>query len=283
MLLLFWPNNKKTEEKIVENPAILNREDRDLPIELPKIQRVSWQLLDNIDLPKTSRLVIQKQTIDETRSTKIKETLGINDKNGYVDKENNIVGYTEEIVSVKQVPTKGSWEIELLKNKLKKITENINEEGEMEIKWTGVEYKKILYPRWIDSTEVEAQGVEISGDYVVGGVKLTTYYGESIKGTFNREGRLLKLVVSLKPEVVSSGDVVELINIDQASKSPINMYGAMNNAGIENIEKVNITQTEIVYVYSNKKSLIKPYYLLSGNTYSENKPLKILLLLKAEK
>lgn len=283
LLVLFWPKSKKNEEKITPTPVVSYREDGYLPIELPKIQSVTWLIPKNIELPEINRIKIRKQTIDTAREIKIKEMLGIKDGNGYIDKTNNIVGYNEEIKSIKQLPTKGNWDIDALKSKLKNISEEINGVGNMEIIWTRVKYQEILYPRWIESTESKSQSVEIRGDYLINNIRTTTYFGESIKGTFNKDGQLLNLVVSLRPEILPGEGKEELINIDEASKSPIDMYGVADNAGIEKIGQVNITQAEIVQVYSNRMSIIKPYFWLSGNTFSENKPIKILLLLKAEK
>jgi len=277
LLLLFWP--KKTTEKQVTN----KQEDQSLPIELPKIQSVNWLVVNNIELPKINKLKIQKQIVDAERETKINELLGIKNGNGYIDKINNVVGYTEDITSPQQLPMENKWDIDVLKNKLKKITEEVNGISDLDILWTRIKYQKILYPRWMESTQDEAQSVEIRGDYIINNVRTTTYFGESIKGTFNREGHLLNLVISLRPEILPNEGKEELININEANKSPINFYGAVDNAGIEKIGQVNITQAEIVQVYSNKDNFIKPYYLLSGNTYSENKPEKVLLLLKAEK
>jgi len=277
LLLLFWP--KKTKEE----PIVNNQEDQYLPIELPKVQSVNWLVVNNIELPKINKLKIQKQTINTERETKISELLGIKNGNGYVDKTNNVVGYTEDITSLQQLPMENNWDIDLLKNKLKNIAENINEISDLDIRWTRIKYQKILYPRWIESTQDEAQSVEIRGDYIINNVRTTTYFGESIKGTFNREGHLLNLVLSLRPEILPNEGKEELININEANKSPISFYGAVDNAGIEKIGQVNITQAEIVQVYNNKDNFIKPYYLLSGNTYSENKPEKVLLLLRAVK
>ena len=163
------------------------------------------------------------------------------------------------------------------------MVEEINEIRGIEIEWTGVDYKKLLYPRWIEAKESEAQSVEIRGDYVINGIRITTYYGEGIKGVFDRKGNLLKLSLSLRPNFIPQEEDEELVNIDEASQSPIQMYGVFNNQGIEKISEVNITEAEIVEVYDNKRNFLRPYYWLEGNTYSENKPVKIKLLLKAVK
>lgn len=281
LLVLFWPRNQKIEK---DNPEpVKAREDLNLPVDLPKVKSVNWGTINNINLPKISRILVQKQIIDDAKEIKIKSILGIEGTNGFVDKNNNIVEYTEEIKGLDQLPQTGEWDIEILRDKLRKIVETINSASDLEIKWTDVKYQKILYPRWIDSTENESQSVQISGDYVVDGIRMTTYYGESIRGTFNREGRLIKMNLTLKPIVLSKEGNLELINIDEVNKSSIGMYGVVKNAGIELIDEVNITQVEIVEVYDNKKNIINPYYWLEGNTYSNSQPFRISLLLKAEK
>jgi len=283
LTLLLWPKSQK--KTLVEKPALITiiRDDQYLPVDLPKTKSVNWLVSENIELPKIQKIKIKRQVVEAEREIKIKELLGINSSNGYVDKENNIVGFTEGIESPEQLPTEGTWEIEGLKNKLKKITEDINGKGGLEIEWTNVGYKKILYPRWIESTEKEARGVEIRGDYVIDSTRVTTYHGESIVGIFNKEGKLVKITLSLIPEIVFEEGVEQLININEASKSPIDIYRVVDNAGIEAIDKINVTQAKIVLIYDNKRNIIKPYYWLDGNTYTGKVPVKVSLIVKAEK
>jgi len=283
LLVWAWPKKTTNNQEIIQAPLMETREDQYLPVDLPKVKSVTWMITNNIELPIISKFSIQRQAIDIKREAKIKTLLGINDYNGYVNKENNAIGYTDEIKNKNQLPTTGNWDIETLKNKLKRIVENVNEINGLEIEWTGVKYQKILFPRWIEATEKEAQSVEIRGDYINEGRRLTTYYGESIRGTFNKEGKLIKISLALRPEITKEEGEVELINIDEASKSPSNIYGVVDNAGIEGIEKINITQAKIVEVYSNKRNILLPYYWLDGNTYNEGAPTKVSLLVKAEK
>ena len=286
ILLLIWvaylvkPVEKSTEKTIGQIPINIAREDLLLPIELPKVKNVKWSTPNNFVLPTVNKYKIQRTEISTVQEKNIKKYLGINDKNGYVDKENNLVGYTEEIKGLDQLPTKGSWNIEDLKNKLKIIVEKVNGKENFETQWTSVKYKKILYPRWVDSEIIDSMAVEIRGEYILNGLKTTTFFGESIVGTFNKEGRLMKLSLSLLPQFIYNGLNSDIIDINVASTSPINMYGVVSNAGVENIENVEINQAEIVQVYSSKMNIIKPYYLLDGLTDFK---IKVKLLLKAEK
>ncbi len=281
-MFLIWPKDKK-EEIYEEIPVPIIRQDLEMPVELPRAASVNWLIRENIELPKIIKLSIKKQNINIERENKIKKLLGINEENGFVDGVNNIIEYVKEVTPRDKLNTSEEWNLTEIKNNFKNMVEEINEIRGIEIEWTGVDYKKLLYPRWIEAKKSEAQSVEIRGDYVINGIRITTYYGEGIKGVFDRKGNLLKLSLSLRPNFIPQEEDEELVNIDEASQSPIQMYGVFNNQGIEKISEVNITEAEIVEVYDNKRNFLRPYYWLEGNTYSENKPVKIKLLLKAVK
>ena len=282
LMFLIWPKDKK-EEIYEQIPAPIVRQDLEMPVELPRVTRVNWLIKENIELPKIIKLSIKKQNIDIERENRIKNLLGINKENGFVDGVNNIIEYVKEVTPRDKLNTSEEWNLTEIKNNFKNMVEEINEIRGIEIEWTGVSYQTLLYPRWIKATEIEAQSVEIRGDYVINGIRITTYYGEGIKGVFDRKGNLLKLTLSLRPNFIPTEEYEELVNIDEASQSPIQMYGVFDNQGIEKINEVNITNAEIVEIYDNKRNFLKPYYWLEGNTYSENKPVKIKLLLKAVK
>lgn len=282
ILLLFWLWPKKNKEEVQEVPATTVRSDIYLPVELPKPERVNWIINENIELPKIIKMSIIKQEIDVDRENRIKEILKMKN-NGFIDKINNIVEYYTDTGHGEGLSDTETWNVAILKEKFKTVVEEANEIKGIEIEWTEVDYQKLFYPRWIEATEKESQVVEIKGDYVFNGIRISTFYGEAIRGIFDRKGNLLKLTLSLRPNFIPSDNYEELINIDEASQSPITMYGVFDNQGIEKIDKVNITEAKIVEIYDNKINLLKPYYWLEGNAYSENKPVNIRLLLKADK
>ena len=75
------------------------------------------------------------------------------------------------------------------------------------------------------------------------------------------------------------------MTLEESIKSPINNYRAGVNDLYDEINKVNLTQAELVQIYDNEKESIAPYFLLQGNTFSakENKPVNVPVLLKADK
>jgi len=284
LIFLMWPRDKKEEvPEIIPTPTVW--QDLEMPIELPKVNKVNWLIKENIELPKIVKMSIKKQDIDVDRENRIKKILGINGENGFIDKINNIIEYVKEITpkDKDKLDRNEEWNLAEIKDNFKNIIEEINEIKGIEIEWTEVNYQTLLYPRWIKATEKEAQSVEIKGDYIVNGIRISTFYGEGIKGVFDRKGNLLKLTLSLRPNFIPKEDYEELANIDEVSRRPVQMYGVFDNQGIEKINEVNITEAEIVEIYDNKRNLIKPYYWLEGNTFFENKPTKIRLLLKANK
>jgi len=283
LLVLFWPKNKN--KNIDEVETITVREDIYMPIEIMRPESVGWLKTENIELPVMVKMKAQKQVIDEKREAKIKESVGIDEENGFVDKVNNLVEYTEEIKGLNQLPKTGEWNIELFKERLQRMTESINGGGNLEIEWRGISYQKLLYPRWVEAGIEDAQSVEIRGDYVINGIRISTYYGESIVGIFNKAGKLIRLNVYLIPEISQDEGYEDLANIDVVSQSPARIYGIVDDAGLEKVGRVNVTQSKIVEIFDNERNLIRPYYWLDGNTYSDSskQPVKVSLILKAEK
>lgn len=276
-----WPRNKEEGNTIKTVKIEEQRNDPYLPVELSQPKKVNWMKSNENDGTKTKELNIQRQGIDDQREKEIKNILGMTTENGYVDKENNVISWTKEISSKNQIPGTGKWNLEEDKKKLTDLVEKIN--GKTEIVWTKTTYQKILYPRWIESVESEAQSVMISGDYVIQGVRASTYFGDSISGIFNRRGELLKIYINLAPEVIKSDKEIKIISTDEASRSPMNIYGIVDRGGAEEINEVNVNKAELINVFDNKRNLLKAYYQLSGNSWVENKSVKITMLVKAEK
>lgn len=275
-----WPRNKKEDNTIKTVKIEEQRNDPYLPVELSQPKKVNWIKSSEKDGTKIKELNIQRQGIDDQREKEIKNILGMTTENGYVDKENNVISWTKEISSKNQIPETGKWNLEEDKKKLADLVEKIN--GKAEIVWTKTTYQKILYPRWIESVESEAQSVMISGDYVIQGVRASTYFGDSISGIFNRRGELLKIYINLAPEVIKSDKEIKIISTDEASRSPMNIYGIVDKGGAEEINEVNVNKAELINVFDNKRNLMKAYYQLSGNSWVENKSVKIMMLVKAE-
>jgi len=96
---------------------------------------------------------------------------------------------------------------------------------------------------------------------------------------------LLKISIYLKPEVEMTNSYWQIMSLEEAKNSPINRYRAGLNDLYDEIDKVNLTQVQLVQVYDNKTERVEPYFLIDGNTFSnrEQKPVNIPLLLRADR
>jgi len=287
---LVWPKNNGEPTNKSEIPVIptlgVDNSQTIFPETLKKIETVVWSPEIKQDYPEElKKIIIKRKIINEKREGEIIRYFGINKQNGYIVKEQNYIQYTNMPANLDKVPVTTNWNIGELKNKLRKIASDINNEITLQVEWTNTSYRKYDQPYMIETIQNEAQFLEISGDYLVEGIRLTTFHGEAIKAYFDGQGNLLKISIYLKPEIIKSDDYWQIMTLEESIKSPINNYRAGVNDLYDEINKVNLTQAELVQIYDNEKESIAPYFLLQGNTFSakENKPVNVPVLLKADK
>ena len=290
--LLYWsiwskngsqPSNIPTEPGVAPTLGVDNSQTN-FPETLKKIGAVNWSSEIKQNYPKEiNKLIIKRKPIDEKREAEIIKYFGINKQNGYIVKEQNYIQYTNMPSNLDKVAVTTNWEIGELKNKLRKIASDINNEIGLQVEWTSSSFRKYNQPYMVETTQNEAQFLEISGDYVVDETRLTTFHGESIKAFFDGQGNLLKISIYLKPEVKTIDDYWQIMTLEEAGNSPINRYRAGVNDLYDEIGKVNLTQVQLVQIYDNALESIGPYFLLEGNTFSprEQKPVNLPILLKA--
>jgi len=279
------PSNPPTAPKVVPTLGA-NNSQTNFPETLKKIGAVNWSLEIKQNYPsELKRITAKMKMIDEKREEEIIKYFGINKQNGYILKDQNYIQYTNIPEDIDKVPVSANWEIGELKNKLRKIVSDLNKEIDLEIEWTSTSYRKYNQPYMVEATQDEAQFLEISGDYVVDETRLTTFHGESIKAFFDGQGKLLKISIYLKPEVEMTNSYWQIMSLEEAKNSPINRYRAGLNDLYDEIDKVNLTQVQLVQVYDNKTERVEPYFLIDGNTFSnrEQKPVNIPLLLRADR
>jgi hypothetical protein len=256
------------------------------PETLKKIETVNWNSEIRQNYPsEIKKISVARKMVDEKREAEIKKYFGISEQNGYVLKDQNYIQYTNMPNNLDKVPITIEWNIGELKNRLRKIASDLNKETGLEVVWTRTSYRKYNQPYIIETTQNEAQFLEISGDYIVNGTRLSTFHGESIKAYFDGKGNLIKISIYLKPEIKTTDSYWQIMTVEEAKNSPINNYRAGVNDLYDDIEKVNITQTSLVQIYDNLEENVNPFFLLEGNTFSsrEKKPVNLSILLKAEK
>lgn len=292
--LLFWSIWSKKGSQSSNVPTVpgvaptlgVDNSQTNFPETLKNIGTVNWSLEIKQNYPEQlKKITVKRKTIDEKREGEILKYFGINEQNGYVLKEQNYIQYTNMPKNMDKVPVTTSWEIGELKNKLRKIASDLNNEIGLEVEWTSTSYRKYNQPYMVEATQAEAQFLEISGDYVVDETRLSTFHGEAIKAFFDGQGNLLKISIYLKPEVRTTDDYWQIMTLEEAKNSPINRYRAGVNDLYDEIGKVNATQIQLVQIYDNKTESIEPYFLLEGNTFStrDQKPVNLSVLLKAIK
>jgi hypothetical protein len=282
---------KKGEDSRISKPPItsipdLQKVDEVYPETLRQVGGVNWSSeIRDIFPRELEKITIKKKVITEEREKEIINYLGISPQNGYIQKDFNYIQFTNMPENVASLPTGSGWDIDRNQNKVRKIIGDLNQERDIEINWTRPVYRKYKQPYMMETSQDQAQFLEISGDYVLDGKKLTTFHGESFSAYFDARGNLLKLSVYLKPRIIKRGGTWSLLSLEEAKKSPARNYRAGVNDLYGDINKVNITQTELVVIFDNTKETIAPYFLLEGNTISqhEQKPVNITVLLGAEK
>lgn len=264
----------------------LEKIDEIYPETLRQVGGVNWSPEIKDAFPRELRkMMIKKKIINEQREKEIISYLGISPQNGYIQKDFNYIQLTNMPENIASLPVGSSWDIQERQNKVRKIIGDLNQEKDIEINWAKPVYRKYAQPYMIETLQDQAQFLEISGDYVLNGKKLTTFHGESFSAFFDARGNLLKLSVYLKPEIIEGNGVWSILSLEEAKKSPAKNYRAGVNDLFEDINKVNVTQTELVIIFDNTKETIAPYFLLEGNTVSqyEQKPVNITVLLGAER
>lgn len=294
LILLFWllwlknknrPTTIPTTAGVV--PTLVTENGLiTFPETLKKIGAVNWSSEIKQNYPEElKKITIKRKVINEKKEEEIIKYFGINKQNGYVVKELNYIQYENMPNNLEKVPVTTKWEIGQLKNKLRKIVSDLNKEISLEVEWTRTSFRRYDQPYLVETTQKEAQFLEISGDYLVNETRLTTFHGEAIKAYFDGQGNLVKIMIYLKPEIKIADDYWQIMTLDEAMKSPINNYRAGVNDLYDDIGKVNTTQVQLVQIYDNKTESVEPYFILEGNTFSpkENKPVNIPVLLKAVK
>ncbi len=279
---------KKKEESVKTTTLIsdFRKVDEIYPETLRQVGGVNWNPEIKDAFPREiKKVTIRKKIIDEEREKEIINYLGISPQNGYVQKDFNYVQFTNMPENVASLPVAITWDINGNQNKVRKIIGDLNQEKDIEINWAKPVYRKYTQPYMTETLQDQAQFLEISGDYVLNGRKLTTFHGESFNAYFDDRGNLLKLSVYLKPEIIEKDELWSILSLEEAKRSPARNYRAGVNDLFEDINKVNVTQTELVVIFDNTRESIAPFFLLEGNTISqhEQKPVNITVLLGAEK
>lgn len=282
LAVIIIPTIKKTPVS-EENKVEIMQADGNMPAEIKRPATILWteEIKENNLKQNYPRFLIKKQFVDEKREKEIKEIVGINQENGYFNREDNLVAFTQKIDNIDQLPMKDNFNLEELKNKSLAMVKKINQKEDLEIVWTKIVYKKVNFPWWLKSSQSEAQAVEIRGDYLIEGLKAGTYYGESIQILYNRQGKMLKLNLYLKPETAPLKSEWEIMSLREIKKYRAGVFGVVSDEWVEKVETATVKTAELMWIYNNKSESVGPYYRLGASTTDGGEEKEVDLIIKA--
>lgn len=295
--LIFWPKNKSGTGGGFE---MLKPKWKDiyLPEMIARPGKVEWNIGD--DMTKTVAKIETSAPQNETdRVAKILALKGIkitdinkddgenifyygNRNNGMWNRTTGLVQAEENITSKKQLLTQEILDTGDIRVYLENILKTIDKK---QIRWTEVSFKKLVYPRWVTSEEKEANVVEFLGNWTIDGKIVRNFADDTIKITTTRGGKILSANIYLLPEATVNGeqqvvDKTTLTNTDVADMGIVSYKGGANyelEVDNINIENVNVTQDELVYVYDGRRNKILPYFLLTGTSVAMG-PVKVEMI-----
>ena len=288
-LIMFFITNKQKDKKdsvTIPEKALQpgTTKSEVFPETLKTIEKINWGNNMETDFPKElPKLIVSRRIIDTARETEIKGYFKNDSADIYVQKEFAYVQYSNIPENPQNLPIVTNWDENGLKAKLKKIVSDLNEESDVDIEWINAGYRKYTQPYMIEAGVDEAQFMEITGDYIIEGMRSTTFHGEAIRAFFDSEGNLLKLSLYLKPVISKGEGFWQIMSLEEAKNSLIEDFRAGVNDLYDPIESVNANRAELVNIFSNEKNTINPFFIFEGNTYSEydKKPVNVNVLRKA--
>lgn len=277
--------------------------DNFLPTELKRPGKVNWNITEEVS-HQVSEIKLSQPENQQEKVAKLLAIKGIklsdinkdegnlvfyyrNNNTGYWNRQLGLVQVKENILSKQQIISNNK----LSTTDLEKIIEDrLSLIDSKKIRWSNISYKKMVPPRLVTTTENESDLVELEGNWLIDDKKVVSFYGDTIKATITKGGKLTKLEVYLIPEE-TTGDKKTTINRDVLIKTNLDDIGIVNFEGGENyelsadsinIENVTVTEAELVYVYDGRRNKISPYFWLSGTSIAMG-PVKVEMLTSAER
>jgi len=309
MFLLKGKDKKDGEEKTnisYTTEKIKNElEKTQAPITVDKPTEISWEITGLDVKEKVIVEQISPPKIDEDRLKKLVKKLGLEWVSSE-EAEDGLVFFSDQ---------KGEkemwWNVKINKLSFYKITEKsegdeVGEEkikndfleliGEVvdinKVKIEGIDYKKLVYPRWISSLKSEAEAIEIRANYYVNELRVVGFEGEPIRAIYKMDGQLVKMEIQLPFTTI--GEKVELAirNFEEVKDLPLEDFLVLSVKGGSDyelaadqskIKKVDISGTELVYIYKNEDQVLIPYLLFIGKSRVNDEMVDVRLALMAIK
>lgn len=275
--------------------------DQFLPTELKRVGKINWNIPTESEKEINEVEVKQPENeVDKVASLLAIKGIKITDvskdqgnlifyyrgnSDGFWNRQLGMVQVKENILSKQQIESEGklnSSEIMAL------VEKNLAAIDDKKIRWVGVSYKKRIAPRTVTTTEDDADLVELKGDWVMDDRRIVSYFGNSIKVTTTRGGKIIKLEVYLIPGTEAKGRVKTIGSriLNDTNTEDVGLVSYEGGKDYElsaesiNVENVTLTGAELVYVYDGRRNKLVPYFELTGTSMAMG-PVKVEMLTAA--
>lgn len=294
----------KTRNKEIETEPVTTTEGVDLflPADLKRPVGINWENFEMDEITTTDKVeaIVREWSREEIErgvmalGENIKSigqtgnwtTFGNEKRGGFIDRLNNLIEWQKRIDNREEIPKGKLLDQDETEKKITEMVEKIGGEKVMLI-LKQIKYVKVVYPQWVECPRAEADMVMVRADMEVEGKKITSFYGEMVTATIGRGGEIMKLALRLPPKFTTRGETMSIKTEEEIKTGRISNFGIKETDAKWDVEtnnlKVNATMGELVYIYEAKSSRIKPYWIIGGNSFVGNVPIRVSMLYSATK
>ncbi len=292
LLVLFWPVFRKDENGEPIKERKLMRPEAEFIMKTPK--EIEWKIDEEKEYKKTKAMIVQGKNWSEDDKAKIRNVLiggampvgqffKIYDTADRYEFSRNIETADEiEEGDLDDMTIKG-----LLENMMEQLQEVNNGIGMGSVE---IRYKEFLYPWWVSATRDKFDALELRANYVFEGVPVAMFNGHPIIANYFTNGKLAKIQGQIPFEKVVKSEEKELISLDSLKKvraEDIKIWEINGGQEYElsgedvELEKVEIYDYNLGYIYDFKSKVVWPFYFLNGNSQLATGPAKVILITPA--
>ncbi len=213
---------------------------------------------------------------------------GEDEKELVVDMENKNISFAKMVFDINDENNRISKE--KIENKFFELVGKVVDRESVVIE--KISYKKLVYPRWIDSSSQNAEALEIKANYNVNKLKVRGYEWETVKMIMGVDGEVLKLELNWPMVMGEAGQEFEVKSFNEVQSLALDEFLVLSIEGDEEyelgmdqekVEEIQIFEVELAYIYNSNDGLLVPYLLFSGQAKSGEMEVDVLLGLKAIK
>lgn len=309
ILLLLWINsrqrNKVDEIGFGPTPTLYKKSEIVVKEKVNYPESVSWGLdsfvaEDRLDLYTNEIKPVSREEVEKFLSifglnyeNKSKEDGSMiffskDNKSAYVNLNQNVFGYTKTINNRNDLKSSENKTVEELKREAENKLKVFNTDG-LNVKLEDFSFKKMVYPYWQSSGEIEAEAVEFEGGFMINNKMVEGENGSLIKAVVKKDGEIIKLEMNRFVNVYKVKESVQIKNWEEVKNSKPKDF-TINKVWGNTVYELNpdeeikgVIIKKMKTIYLAKDSQLIPYFLFQADSRLGSGPTKVNLLLKAIK